>query len=143
VIDNILNIAGYRFVDLPDCDDLREPFLNRSTDLALNGTNLLSPNGINFFLAGNEESVKQFVEYLESDKRFSGIPKKFSLTEYQPFRRMLVKRKNEIISLGMPEIRPSEFTGPYIKPLDFKHLLDEGKDILVLDTRNEIGRAHV
>jgi predicted sulfurtransferase len=97
----------------------------------------LSPNGINFFLAGEEESVNQFVEYLESDKRFSGIPKKFSRTDYQPFRRMLVKRKNEIISLGMPEIRPSEFTGPYIKPLDFKHLLDEGEDILVLDTRND------
>ena len=135
--DDILNISGYRFVDLPDRDDLREPFLDRCTELALKGTILLSPNGINFFLAGEEESVNQFVEYLESDKRFSGIPKKFSRTDYQPFRRMLVKRKNEIISLGMPEIRPSEFTGPYIKPLDFKHLLDEGEDILVLDTRND------
>jgi UPF0176 protein len=137
VNDNILNIAGYRFIDLPDCDDLREPFLDRCTDLALKGTFLLSPNGINFCLAGNEESVNQFVEYLESDKRFSGISKKFSRTDYQPFRRMLVKRKNEIISLGMPEIRPSEFTGPYITPLDFKHLLDEEGDIMVLDTRND------
>ena len=135
--DGILNISGYRFVDLPDRDVLREPFLDRCTDLALKGTILLSPNGINFFLAGEDESVNQFVEYLESDKRFSGIPKKFSRTDYQPFRRMLVKRKNEIISLGMPEIRPSEFTGPYIKPLDFKHLLDEGADILVLDARND------
>ena len=135
--DGILNISGYRFVDLPDRDDLREPFLDRCTELDLKGTILLSPNGINFFLAGEGGTVNQFVEYLESDKRFSGIPIKFSRTDYQPFRRMLVKRKNEIISLGMPEIRPSEFTGPYIKPLDFKHLLDYGGDILVLDTRND------
>lgn len=135
--DEILNIAGYRFVDLPDRDNLREPFLNLSTRLGLKGTILLSPNGINFFLAGNEISVNEFLEYLDSDKRFYGIPIRSSRTDYQPFRRMLVKRKNEIISLGMSEIRPSEFTGPYIKPTDFKKLMDADEDILVLDTRND------
>ena len=134
---NILNVSGYRFVDLPDRDDLRDPILNICTDLRLKGTILLSPNGINFFLAGNKSSVNEFIQYLELDERFLGIPIKTSLTNYQPFRRMLVKRKKEIISLGMPEIRPSEFTGPYIKPSEFKHLLDEGGDFLVLDTRND------
>jgi len=137
VSDQILNIAGYRFVDLHDRDELRDPFMERCTSLELRGTILLSPNGINFFLAGSDESVSEFIEYLESDKRFSGIPIKFSRTDYQPFRRMLVKRKNEIISLGMPEIKPSEFTGAYIKPIEFKNLMDEGEDLLVLDTRND------
>jgi len=111
--------------------------MNMCTVLELKGTILLSPNGINFFLAGSEESVSEFIQYLESDKRFSGIPIKFSRTDYQPFRRMLVKRKNEIISLGKSEIKPSEFTGPYIKPIEFKRLLDDEEDILVLDTRND------
>tara|TARA_B100001250_G_scaffold412388_1_gene443457 strand:+ start:1205 stop:2032 length:828 start_codon:yes stop_codon:yes gene_type:complete len=133
----ILNIAGYRFVDLPDRDDLRKPFLDISIRLGLKGTILLSPNGINFFLAGNEPSVNEFIQYLDSDTRFSEIPIKSSHTDYQPFRRMLVKKKKEIISLGISEIRPSEFTGPYIKPIDFKHLMDQGEDILVLDTRND------
>ena len=135
--DQILNIAGYRFVEHHDRDELRDPFMERCTSLELRGTILLSPNGINFFLAGSDESVSEFIEYLESDKRFSGIPIKFSRTDYQPFRRMLVKRKNEIISLGMPEIKPSEFTGAYIKPIEFKNLMDEGEDLLVLDTRND------
>ena len=137
-MDNrILNIAGYRFVDLPDRDDLRQPFLDISIRLGLKGTILLSPNGINFFLAGNEPSVNEFIQYLDSDTRFSEIPIKSSRTDYQPFRRMLVKKKKEIISLGISEIRPSEFTGPYIKPIEFKHLMDQGEDILVLDTRND------
>jgi len=135
--DQVFNIAGYRFIDLHDRDELRDPFMNRCTDLGLKGTILLSPNGINFFLAGSEESVSEFIQYLESDRRFSGIPIKFSRTDYQPFRRMLVKRKNEIISLGDSEIKPSEFTGPYIKPIEFKHLMDTEEDILVLDTRND------
>ena len=133
----VLNIAGYRFVDLNDRDELRDPFMDMCTVLELKGTILLSPNGINFVLAGSEESVSEFIRYLESDKRFSGIPIKFSRTDYQPFRRMLVKRKNEIISLGKSEIKPSEFTGPYIKPIEFKRLLDGEEDILVLDTRND------
>ena len=133
----VLNIAGYRFIDLHDRDELRDPFMDRCSALGLKGTILLSPNGINFFLAGSEESVSEFIQYLESDRRFSGIPIKFSRTDYQPFRRMLVKRKNEIISLGDSEIKPSEFTGPYIKPIEFKHLMDVEEDILVLDTRND------
>ena len=133
----VFNIAGYRFIDLHDRDELRDPFMDRCSALGLKGTILLSPNGINFFLAGFEESVSEFIQYLESDRRFSGIPIKFSRTDYQPFRRMLVKRKNEIISLGDSEIKPSEFTGPYIKPIEFKHLMDAKEDILVLDTRND------
>jgi len=50
---------------------------------------------------------------------------------------MLVKRKREIIALGMDDIRPAEFTGPYISPEDFKQMLDEGDDVVVLDTRND------
>ena len=97
----ILNIAGYRFIDLPDRDELRESFLEFCNDLGLRGTVLLSPNGINFFLAGPENRISDFIDFLESDVRFTGIPIKSSYTDYQPFRRMLVKRKNEIISLGL------------------------------------------
>jgi UPF0176 protein len=137
VNDEIVNIAGYRFVDLPDRDDLRDPMLERCSQLELRGTVLLSHNGINFFLAGARESTDSFMHYLESDDRFVGIPVKISYTDYQPFKRMLVKRKREIISLGMDDIRPSDFTGPRISPTDFKRMLDEDDDVVVLDTRND------
>ena len=129
--DQVFNIAGYRFIDLHDRDELRDPFMNRCTDLGLKGTILLSPNGINFFLAGSEESVSEFIQYLESDRRFSGIPIKFSRTDYQPFRRMNVRLKNEIISIGLDHIKPADRTGEEITPTDFKKLLDDGEDILV------------
>ena len=133
----VVNIAGYRFVDLPDRDELREPMLDVCLEAGLKGTVLLSPNGINFFLAGTEESTNSFLSHLESDERLASIPIKLSHTEYQPFRRMLVKRKREIISLGMDDIRPSEFTAPHISPNEFKQMLDGGEDIVVLDARND------
>tara|TARA_B100000427_G_scaffold225550_1_gene189165 strand:+ start:147 stop:986 length:840 start_codon:yes stop_codon:yes gene_type:complete len=133
----VVNIAGYRFVDLDDRDDLREPFLKRCEELHLKGTILLSPNGINFSLSGSQESIDQYLEFLESDDRFAGIPLKVTYNDYQPFRRMLVRLKKEIISLGMDDIRPLEFTGPNIKPVELQEMLDNEEEVIVLDTRND------
>ena len=135
--ENIVNIAGYRFVNLDDRDDLRQPFRYICEKLQLKGTILLSPNGINFFLAGVQKSIDSYIEFLESDERFVGIPLKISHTEYQPFRRMLVRLKKEIIALGIDEVRPGEFTGPNIKPVEFKEMLDGNEEVIILDTRND------
>ena len=133
----ILNIAGYRFIDLPDRDELRESFLEFCTNLELRGTVLLSPNGINFFLAGPENRVSDFIDFLESDVRFTWHSNKVQLHRLPAFQENAGEEKEEIISLGLEEIKPSIFTGPHIKPSDFKQLLDERQDILVLDTRND------
>ena len=133
----IVNIAGYRFVDLDDRDELRQPFRYICEKLKLKGTILLSKNGINFFLAGKQDSIDSYLEFLESDKRFRGISLKISYTDYQPFRRMLVRLKKEIIALGIDEIRPVELTGENIKPIEFKKILDNNEEVIILDTRNE------
>lgn len=133
----IVNIAGYRFVDLPDRDALKGPLESVCLDLSLKGTILLSGEGINFFLAGLQANVDAFVTYLERDERFTDIPLKMSYTDYQPFNRMNVRKKNEIISVGLDHIRPHERTGEEIEPLAFKALLDAGQPLHVLDTRND------
>ena len=135
--NQITNIAGYRFVNLDDRDDLRQPFRDITSKLGLKGTILLSRNGINFFLAGTQKSIDDYVSYLNNDVRFRDIPLHLTYTDYQPFRRMLVRLKKEIISLGMDEIKPVEHTSHYIEPVRFKEWLDEGKEVLVLDTRND------
>ena len=135
--ETYVNIAGYRFIDLPDRDELRAPFLEICLELKLKGTVLLSPNGINFFVAGTHEAIEQYVSFLEEDERFQGISLHISYSEYQPFKRMLVRLKNEIISLGMDEIKPAERKGQYIQPKEFKKWLDEGKEVMILDTRND------
>ena len=136
-MDSVVNIAGYRFVDLPDRDALQAPFQDVCAELELKGTILLSTEGINFFLAGSQMQIDGFVQHLEQDDRFVDIPLKVSYSEYQPFRRMNVRLKKEIISLGVDHIKPAEFTGEEITPTEFKEWLDAGKEVLVLDTRND------
>ena len=134
---SITNIAGYRFVDLPDRDAWLPVFESVCLDGGLKGTVLLAPEGLNFFLAGTSQSIDAYLAFLEKEPRFAGIPIKTSYTDYQPFNRMNVRRKKEIISVGMDHIRPSVSTGETIHPTDFKAMLDEGKSVHVLDTRND------
>ena len=133
----VVNIAGYRFADMPDRDELRQPFRDLCQELDLKGTILLAHEGINFFLAGSQTSIDSFVRRLEEDGRFIDIPLKVSYSDYQPFRRMNVRLKKEIISLGLDHIKPAEMTGEEITPTAFKQLLDAGEEVIVLDTRNE------
>lgn len=132
-----MNIAGYRFVDLNDRDELQAMLRSLCLDLGLKGTVLLAPEGINFFLAGTSSSIEAFTQALESDLRFVDIPLKVSYTDYQPFNRMNVRKKNEIISVGLDHIRPADFTGEEIEPQAFKAMLDAGELVHVLDTRND------
>ncbi|MDP6844780.1 MAG: rhodanese-like domain-containing protein [Candidatus Thalassarchaeaceae archaeon] len=132
-----VNIAGYRFVGIPDRDELRQPFRDVCEKNNLLGTILLSTEGINFFLCGDKKGIDGFVEYLEQDERFVDIPRRISHSEKLAFRRMNVRLKKEIISMGMDDVKPAEFTGESISPAEFKQWMDEGRDITVLDTRND------
>ena len=136
VSGSIKNIAGYRFVDLDDRDALQSS-LRSLCVVGSKGTVLLALKGINFFLAGRPASVEAFTNVLDKDERFADIPLKVSFTDYQPFNRMNVRKKNEIISVGLDHIRPADMTGDEIEPTDFKAMLDAGETVHVLDTRND------
>jgi len=134
---DVLNIAGYKFEPLSDIDSLVQGFQSVCDDLGLKGSVYLSPNGINFSLAGSEEAIGQYLLFMEQDKRFLNIPLKKTYSETQPFRRMKVRPKKEIISLGRDDINPRELTGDYVTPKELYTMYENNEDVIVLDTRNE------
>ena len=132
----IVNIAAYRFVQLDELEQLRADLRSVVEHTELKGTVLLSPEGINLFLAGERAGVDQFLSHLRSDERFAQIEVKESLNDYQPFNRMLIKIKSEIISFGMPGIAPQQQTSPKMPAHQLKQWLDDGRSVHLLDTRN-------
>ena len=134
---DVLNIAGYKFEPLDNVEVLVPEFQSVCNDLGLKGSVYLSPNGINFSLAGSEEAIKQYLHFMEQDKRFLDIPLKKTYSETQPFRRMKVRPKKEIISLGRDDINPKELTGGYVTPKELYSMYENNDDVIVLDTRNE------
>ena len=134
---NIANITGYKFTPIDDELLLRETILKISTDLNLKGTVLISSKGLNFSVSGNKKNIDNFIIFIHSDKRFSDIDIKVTYNQYQPFRKMLVRIKKEIISMGVEEINPFQFTGQKISPKELNNKLDNNEEIVLLDTRNE------
>ena len=133
----IANITGYKFTPIDDELLLRETILKYSTDLNLKGTVLISSKGLNFSVSGTKKNIDNFIVFIHSDKRFSDVDIKITYNEYQPFRKMLVRIKKEIISMGVEEINPFQFTGQKISPKELNNKLDNNEEIVLLDTRNE------
>jgi UPF0176 protein len=137
----IVNISAYKFVTLEDIETLRPAMRERCEAAGLKGTILLAPEGINMFLAGTRAQIDEFMTWLHADARFADIAPKESLSENQPFKRMLVRAKKEIITMKMPLIRPEAGRAPSVRPADLKRWLDQGHDdegrpVVMLDTRN-------
>ncbi|PLZ01482.1 sulfurtransferase [Burkholderia sp. WAC0059] len=141
----ILNLAAYLFATLERVADWRAPVLERCRSLDLRGTVLLAPEGINLFVAGEPEAARAFVDYLRRDPLFEGkfanLRCKESYSETQPFNRMLVRLKREIITMKMPAIQPGLGRAPSVDAHTLKAWLDRGHDdagrpVVMLDTRN-------
>jgi len=132
-----LNVAGYKFEPLENLDSVIPEFQNKCDELGLKGSVYLSPNGINFSIAGTEADIYTYIKFMEEDARFKDIPLKKTFSETQPFRRMKVRLKKEIISLGRDDINPSELTGNYISPKELFEMYEKKEDVIILDTRNE------
>lgn len=135
---SVLNVSFYRFVRLSDLPSLRHRVKTRAIAAGLHGSILLSEEGINGFLAGETSEVRAYLAWLvEEIPGLAGVSTKESFSSDIPFTRMLVKIKKEIITMGRPDVMPSEKTGRSLAPAELKRWYDERKDFVIVDTRND------
>lgn len=138
----ILNISCYLFVSLSDTAALRDRLDARADALGLKGTVLIAEEGINLFLAGLADDVRAWVDELRADPRFAALTPKESWSDAQPFQRLKVKVKPEIIRMNRPAVRPDQAPrAPALPPATLARWLDQGHDddgreVVMLDTRN-------
>jgi UPF0176 protein len=132
----ILNAAAYKFAELTGLPELREQLKGECRKLELKGSILLSPEGINLFIAGNRAAVESLLVTIHGIHGLETLEAKFSESEEQPFNRMLVKIKQEIIAFGVEGINPAKHTAPRLTAKELKRWLDEGRPVTLLDTRN-------
>lgn len=146
-MNNILNIAAYKFVPVSDTECLRLSLSASAKELQLKGTVLIASEGINLFLAGPAAAVRTFLRVLRTDSRFSDLQTKESWSQSQPFKRMRVRVKAEIIRMNQPAIAPAHGRAPAVSAATLKRWLDQGHDdagqpVVLLDTRNAFEVDH-
>jgi UPF0176 protein len=134
---DVINIAAYKFVPLIDLHTLRARLQSQCKLWELRGTILLSPEGLNLFVAGGRAEIDLLLLELRAIPGLEELQPRESVSEQQPFNRMLVRVKREIIAFGIPGIAPGVRTSPKVAPRELKRWLDEGREITLLDTRND------
>jgi UPF0176 protein len=142
VVNSILNISAYLFVNLDELQVRKDRYLRECLERELKGTILLSEEGINVFLAGEAVQVRGFMESIKKDPLIAPLTAKESWSEYQPFRKMIIKIKAEIIRMNHPTIQPQSGRAPSIAAQTLATWLrngvdDQGREVVCLDTRND------
>ena len=128
--------AFYKFVRLPDYGAWQAPLLALCVAQDVKGTILLAAEGINGTIAGSPSAIATVLAHLRSDSRLADLVTKESVTAAPTFDRLKVKLKPEIVTLGRPEVDPSQQVGTYVSPQDWNALITD-PDVVVIDTRNE------
>jgi UPF0176 protein len=147
VADRFLNLSAYRFVEVTDAAALRDRLHATAQAAGLRGTVILAPEGINLFLAGDENVLRGWLARLREDTRFEALDVKESWSEQQPFRYLRVKVKREIIRMNRPQVQPAAGRAPAVDAATLARWLDQGHDddgreVLMLDTRNAFELVH-
>ena len=131
-----LTAAFYKFVALPDAQQLRQPLLDQCEAQGVQGLILLAHEGINGTIAGAQAQVQAVLAYLRADPRLADLQHKQGYAQRPPFHRMKVRIKREIVTMGVPEMQPQTLAGTYVKPQDWNRLIQD-PDVLLIDTRND------
>ncbi len=132
-------LALYQFKSFPNYKDVRVTLQRFCNSIGLKGTLLIALEGINGTVAGSEKAISDIKEFLSSGDlgvAFDAMSLKESFSDVQPFLRMKVKLKEEIVTLGVPEVDPNKSVGRYANSEEWNELVKD-PETLVIDTRND------
>ena len=126
----------YKFVRLPDFAEQQPLLLSQCQLQGVKGTLLLAEEGINGTIAGSRVAIDAVLSFLRADPRFADLEHKEALADVQPFDRLKVRLKSEIVTMGVPDADPNAQVGTYVNPQDWNALLAD-PSVTVIDTRND------
>ncbi|MDX1498871.1 MAG: rhodanese-related sulfurtransferase [Woeseiaceae bacterium] len=128
--------AFYRFADVVDPRAFARELSGHCKAAGLLGTVLVAGEGINGTLTGDAEGIRAVLARIESALGLAEpLEVRWSEASEAPFRRLRVRVKREIVTLGRPDLRPQDRAGTYVEPAGWNALLEDPA-VLVVDTRN-------
>lgn len=135
-MSNIVVAAFYKFTPLPDYEQRQEALLASAHDAGALGTILLASEGVNGTIAGTRDAVDKTLAAVKSLPGCSDLEWKESYTDENPFYRIKVRLKKEIVALGVDGLHPEKSHERYVEPHDWNAVISD-PETLVIDTRND------
>jgi UPF0176 protein len=128
-------MAFYAFASWPAFETHRPALKGLCSDNSLTGSILLAPEGVNGTVAGSPHGLEALLDYLHALPEFSELTPRYSTAQDPPFRKMKVRLKKEIVTLGIDGIDVSN-TATHVAPADWDRLISD-PDVVLVDTRND------
>jgi len=129
-------VSLYRFLDLKDPESFRDQLKTLCDEQDLLGTMLVATEGFNGTLAGSEAAVRTVLNWIRGQLDIAEeLDARWTEAGEAPFRKMRVKVKNEIVTLGRPDILPHKGTGEHVNATRWNELISD-PEVVVIDTRN-------
>ncbi len=135
-MSDYLVAAFYKFTKIEDPAKLQASIEDCCLENDVRGIVLLASEGINSTIAGSPEGVRNVLQFLRDDARFSELTWKESNASQAPFRKLRVRLKKEIVTMGVDGINPDRLVGTYVKPEKWNELISD-PNVIVIDTRND------
>lgn len=128
--------ALYHFTRFDDPATIQGPLLDLCRTNGISGTLLLAREGVNGTIAGSRSGIDTVLAHLRALPGCADLVHKESHASEQPFNRMKVRLKREIVTMGQPDVDPTAAVGHYVAPADWNALI-QSPDVAVIDTRND------
>ncbi|EAU52195.1 rhodanese-related sulfurtransferase [Amylibacter sp.] len=132
----VIVAALYHFTKFSDYKKLQDPLRKICNSEGIKGSLLIAYEGINGTISGSRSGIDAVLKHIRSMPGCSDLEHKESFASEIPFKRMKVKLKKEIVTMGQPHIDPTLNVGNYIEPSDWNNLISQD-DVIVIDTRND------
>ena len=125
----------YRFVHLSNYYDIQPVLREFCIQHGIKGTIILAEQGINATIAADEQSsLDQFFSFLNLDDRLKNIQYHKSFAIHNPFSKMKVKLRKELVCFGIEDLDNS-VCGEYVISQDWDDLISR-PNVYTIDTRN-------
>ena len=128
--------ALYKFTKILNPFKIHNNIRSKLKNHNVNGTILVGEEGINGTISSNSKNnLDKAIEFISKLEGFKNLEVKYSFSEKNPFIRLKVKLKKEIVTIGDTSVDPTKIVGEYVSPAEWNELIDN-KDTIVIDTRN-------
>ena len=134
--NEILVATLYKFFKVDDLVALQDQLYAICNKNNVMGTILIANEGVNGTISAKPREIEKTLISIQKDDRFSEIEIKYSSANKQPFHKMRVRLKKEIVTIGLPEINPNKTVGTYVKPEEWNDIISD-PDVILIDTRNK------
>lgn len=134
----------YKYTPVPDPQALADAQRVFCREQGLLGRILIANEGLNGTLAGSTTATDRYREYLQAQPGFADVVFKVSESDRPPFRRLDIRVRREIVTLGATEDPdPNRAGAPHLSPDEWRRAIEQ-EDVVLFDVRNryesEVGR---